>query len=115
MRRAVGRGGRKTSETRRVLESEGRATQRTTGFIVLTEVLHKVQAPDIQTSDLGVSQLQHMFFAERAIHVWREGLAASEMLWYVDYRGGQDIVRAHPDCTDAVTNVPYLSVDGVVY
>lgn len=58
---------------------------------------------------------QPMSVAEWAIHFWRKGLQAGEVLVRVDYMVVHEFARLYPGFTNVISNVPRIPVEEVVY
>lgn len=80
-----------------------------------SKALHYVEASGIYQSDVRVKSLQPKSFSESVIPLRQKDLLVCEMLFLVDYMGGQHVGSAHPEFTNMVSKEPPISVGEIIF
>lgn len=96
------------------LDSEEPAPETTAGFEIEANVRHYEWVLAMDSRSCRVKRMKHKFVEECADHFWGKQFSAYVILGCVGYMGREDVVNAHPGCTNVVTIIPRHSVDKVV-
>jgi len=87
----------------------------TRAFNVERVPLHYTRARGNYKSDPRIRKVTHTSFQEHALHFWKKGPSAADILRRVNYNAPQYTPSSLPGWTNVMDNIPRLPVNEVVY